>query len=289
MQVLLIAGQEGTAPEGTTPPTNFLQQAVASSVFLYPDGSTPCDPPPPGSVLFPSGSGFVVGISKKRSAGEAGWLGWKFIVTAKHVVVRRDGLILRLNRSDKPEFTCVHLPLKVTGKDQNVFFAPVGVDLAAISIPEIPDTDPTVFGYSMILDATKMTKAEITVGTELFAVGYLWGYSGQKQNYPVTKVGRISVLTNERWLLNPSSRQLENAFLVELQGTPGLSGAPVMTHGVEFKLRPFAFRELRPYVIGVVKGLLTVPVNRNRISQGLVAVEPGKHVKTETAPSSASR
>ena len=122
MQVLLIAGQGGTASESTTPPANFLQQAAGSSVFLYPDGSTPCGPPPPGPVLRPSGGGFVVGISKKRSASEAEWLGWKFIITAKHVVVRRSGLILRLNRSDKPEIYMCSSALEGNGERPECVF-----------------------------------------------------------------------------------------------------------------------------------------------------------------------
>jgi len=171
--------------------------------------------------------------------------------------------------------------LHAAGKAKNVFSLDddAAADVVAVTLPPIPGTDPTVFGYSMLLAPDEMAKSEIKVGTNVFAVGYLYGYSGQKQNYPVTKFGKISVLSSERWYVNPEWKRPEEAYLVELQNTPGMSGAPLMTYGPEFQFDPFRFRELPPYVIGVVKGLMLVPVNGQAISQGIAAVEPAKQVK----------
>jgi hypothetical protein len=110
-------------------------------------------------------------------------------------------------------------------------------------------------------------------------VGYLFGYSGQKQNFPITKFGKVSLITKEAWFLNSSSGRQEEAYLVELQNTPGLSGAPVMVYGLEIKLNPLRYRDLPPLVFGVVKGLRLAPTPGGAISQGVAAVEPGYRLK----------
>jgi hypothetical protein len=140
-----------------------------------------------------------------------------------------------------------------------------------------------VFAFPMLLDREDMAKDDIKVGTNVFTVGYFFGYSGQKQNYPITKFGKISILTSERWFYNPEWKRFEEAYVAELQNTPRLSGAPVMTYGMEFEPGTIRQRNLPPFVIGIVKGLETVPVKTGLgivlISQGVATVEPASHLK----------
>jgi hypothetical protein len=131
----------------------------------------------------------------------------------------------------------------------------------------------------MLHDPDSMAKNEIRVGTNVFAVGYLYGYSGQTLNFPVTKFGKLSVLTSERWFHNAAWNRSEEGYLVELQNTPGMSGAPLMTYGPEFRFDPFRFRELNPMIVGVLKAVLLAPTDGGRISQGVAVVEPAYHVK----------
>jgi hypothetical protein len=77
----------------------------------------------------------------------------------------------------------------------------------------------------------------------------LLGYSGQKANFPVAKFGHISLITDEAWYFNPESKLLEQGYVLDLSNAPGLSGAPVFAHGMEFEASPFRFRELPPYVV----------------------------------------
>lgn len=256
----------------------YLQKAAQSSIFIYESTTRPCDPARPSETLLPLGSGFVLGLTKKGSV-EDKWLGWKFLITAQHVIRDRRAVILRLNQSDQSAATCFTLVLTRTGEAQNVFGASPGVDLLAITLPDIPGTDPVVFDYSMLLDEPTMKKWDIRVGTNVFTVGYLFGYSGERSNFPVTKFGHISILTEERWFLSPESGRYEQAYLVELQGTPGLSGAPVLTYGFELREKPFQFRQLAPYVVGVVKGGLLAPARGQMIPQGMTAVEPADRLK----------
>jgi hypothetical protein len=154
-----------------------------------------------------------------------------------------------------------------------------GVDLAAISLPDIPETDPTVIDTALLLDRDTMKHWNIGVGTQIFTVGYIYGYSGQQSNYPVTKFGQISVITPERWFYHPQSKLREEGYVIQLPNAPGLSGAPVLSHGIEFDTNPFRFRQLPPYMIGVIKALLLAPANESWISQDLAVVEPGANLK----------
>jgi hypothetical protein len=163
------------------PTVDYLQTAAQSSIFIYDGNTDPCGPTPVGMILLPEGSGFVVGIGEKGHPADH-WRGWKFLITAAHVIGSRADIIVRLNRSDRAAFKCKSLHLVRTGEHQNVFWnTDDKSDLIAIFLPDIGDTDPTVFGYSMLLDSTEMSEWEIKAGTNVFSVGYLYGYSGQTQ------------------------------------------------------------------------------------------------------------
>ncbi len=256
---------------------DYIRQAAQGAIFVYDAGTKPCAPPVAGQSLLPLGSGFVVGIPMK-SATDSQWRGWKFLVTTHHVVGNRSSIILRLNQKDRQEFICYDLKLERDGQDQNIFASDrAAVDLVVISIPDIPNADPTVFDYSLILDERKMSELEIREGTDVFTVGYLYGYSGNKQNFPITKFGKVALLTQEGWYHSQRSR-LEQAYLVELQNTPGLSGAPVMVQSPQFRVDhegKFQFRRIPPFVVGVVKGLLVSPIG----PQGVAAIEPASHLR----------
>jgi hypothetical protein len=95
----------------------------------------------------------------------------------------------------------------------------------------------------------------------------------------VAKFGHVSLVTNESWYFNPDSKLTEQGYVLDLSNAPGLSGAPVFAHGVEFETNPFRFRDLPPYLVGVVKGLMLAPVNGQMISQGIAVIEPGENLK----------
>jgi hypothetical protein len=119
----------------------------------------------------------------------------------------------------------------------------------------------------------------VGVGTQVLTIGYLFGYSGQQENFPVAKFGHISITTDESWYFNPESKLVEQGYVLDLSNAPGLSGAPVYTYGVEVETNPFRYRELPPYLVGVVKGLMLAPVNGQMISQGIAVIEPGANLK----------
>src|ERR1019366_9282425 len=130
--MLCSAMLEGQQPQAATtelpqsgqpvnqPKTDYLQEAAASSIFIY-DGTTkPCNEQPADAVLLPLGSGFVVGITDKSAHPKAGeWRGWKVLITAGHVIHSSSGtIVVRLNRATPNSgFVCFPIPLIYDGKD----------------------------------------------------------------------------------------------------------------------------------------------------------------------------
>jgi hypothetical protein len=100
-----------------------------------------------------------------------------------------------------------------------------------------------------------------------------------KANYPVTKFGHISMVSDEAWFLNPASHLMEQGYIVDLPNAPGLSGAPVYVFGSEVEANPFRVREVNPTIIGVIKALMLVPAGDAKISQGVAVIEPAYNVK----------
>jgi hypothetical protein len=253
--------------------------ASNSSIFIYRSQSDPCAAPPHDEKLFLLGSGFVTGVEKKGGSTPQSWHGWKFLVTAKHVLAKQNDITIRVNAMGESRLICQKINLRPKGETQNVYLAPAGVDLAAVLLPEIPGTDLAIVSPSLLMDGAKQKEWSIGVGTQVFTLGYLYAYSGQHLNIPVTKFGHISRLADETWYFNPLSRLMEQGYVLDLSSTPGLSGAPVFTYGVDFGTNPSRYRESPPYLVGVVKGLILVPVNGQWISQGIAVIEPSANLK----------
>jgi hypothetical protein len=272
--------QQKTPEKQESHQARFFQQVINGAIFIYGTQVDPCAPAQPGPPLLPFGSGFVVGIANRTESKPELWKGWKYLVTAKHVVSNQNEIFIRLNAAKEPKFLCQRVALHSDGPARNMVLAPPGTDLVAIALPEIADADPTVVPSSLLVDDSKMKESDIGVGTEVVSVGYLYGYSGLKANYPMAKFGHVSVMSDERWFTNPSSNIAEQGYVLDLSNAPGLSGAPVYTHGIEFRTNPFQYRELPTYLIGVVKAIMLAPVGNQAISFGTTVIEPGASVKS---------
>jgi hypothetical protein len=273
------APQQPPQKESPSHQSDFFQKATNGAIFIYGPQVDPCAPLPKDKTLLPLGSGFVTGIDKKGASTPELWNGWKFLVTAKHVLANQSKIIIRVNAKSASKFVCKTIELQTQGQTRNTFLAPAGVDLEAVAMPDIPGADPTIITSTLLIDAAKMKEWSIGVGTQVLTIGYLFGYSGQQENFPVAKFGHISITTDESWFFNPDSKLIEQGYVLDLSNAPGLSGAPVYAYGVEIETNPFRYRELPPYLVGVVKGLMLVPANGQMISQGIAVVEPGDNLK----------
>jgi hypothetical protein len=269
------------ADSNETSQARFSRLAINGAVFIYRTAPDPCAPMPPPTVLLPLGSGFVVGIASTDATPQQ-WNGWKFLVTAKHVLANQNSVIVRVNAVKGPMFICKTLDLHSSGAETNEVLGPDGVDLVALALPNIDGADPTVVPIELLLDESQMKTLNIGPGTQVVTVGYLFGYSGEKANFPVIKFGHVSAVSDESWFYDASTGLSEQGYVVDLPNAPGLSGAPVFSYGVDFDMTAgFRYRELPPYVVGVVKDLLLAPVGQQQImiSQGVAVIEPGPNLK----------
>lgn len=252
------APQQSPAPQadqGDTHEAEFSRLAVNGAIFIYRTPVDPCAPISPGpTALLPLGSGFVVGVESTDSTPQH-WHGWKFLVTAKHILANQSEVIVRVNAANGSKFICKTLAIHPQDNQSNVVFGPDGVDLVALWLPDIDGADPTVVPSAMLIDESQMKKSSIGVGTQVVTVGYLFGFSGQKANFPVMKFGHVSAVTDEAWFYNKETRLSEQGYVVDLPNAPGLSGAPVFAHGVEIETSPgLRYRQLPPYVVGASIG-----------------------------------
>ncbi len=94
------------------------------------------------------------------------------------------------------------------------------------------------------------------------------------------KFARVSVVAEKWWYHNPQSNRIEQAYAVDLSSALELSGAPVFAHGVVIATNPFRYRELQPFVLGVVKGLILKPVDGELFYAFVAIIEPGTNLRT---------
>jgi hypothetical protein len=266
---------------------NLAREAGEAAVFIYGPSTNPCAPvvpsPPPRKALRPLGSGFIIVLKPELSSASASITtqGYPFLITAHHVIENRDSIILRMNLSDKPGFACYDVRLIEEGKNKNMFTSiRKEVDLVAIRLPDLPNTTPAVFDFSMILDEDLMKKERVSEGTDIFTFGHLFGYSGNTENFPVARFGKVAKLSNESWYHSDSPRNMdEQAYLVQLPSEPGLSGAPVILQSPQLRLDKdgtFHYQHVKPYIIGVIKGGLRSLVVGD---QGMAAIEPSYNLR----------
>jgi hypothetical protein len=266
---------------------DLLREAIGGAVFVYDSSTSPCapvEPPvPPRKDLRPLGSGFVVVLKPETQEASAGGTirTNHILITAQHVIGSRNSIIVRMNRTDRPEFACFPVKLVTKGNNQNVFESQrAEVDLIAIRLPDLTNAKFAVVDYSMILDEDLIKKEGVSEGTDVFTVGYLFGYSGNSQNFSVVRFGKVAMLSNESWYHSDSPRNMdEQAYLVEMQSEHGLSGTPVMLKSPQLRLDKdgiYRYQAVKPYVIGVLKGGLRSWVAGD---QGMAAIEPAYHLK----------
>jgi hypothetical protein len=137
-----------------------------------------------------------------------------------------------------------------------IFHPQEGDDLVDLAIMDIHAHDPpqkivygalpvrTTLGEIMVREELNQALIE---GKEVIFIGLFENYPGHDRNYPLTRFGRIALLTNE---LLPGVKPwlgLSNYYLVECQAYPGMSGSPVFV--------PFEYEgEENLYLVGIMAG-----------------------------------
>lgn len=177
-----------------------------------------------GSIV-PNGTGFYIKMDKDSIVNKC------YLVTAKHVLQRKNGtffdrIYIKVPRLSDSILVFVPIKLELAGKNKSLFFdADPSVDVAVIDT--IPDSKIyRIFGLSSTYLITKsdFDSLGITEGHEVFFTGMFTQYLGDKANYPITRFGRVSLVTTEKVFWNGMYRHL---YLLEASTYWGNSGAPV--------------------------------------------------------------
>jgi hypothetical protein len=125
-----------------------------------------------------------------------------------------------------------------------------------------------------------MSREKVSEGADIFTFGYLYGYAGNRQNFVVVRFGKVAKLSNEAWYHSDPPRNMdEQAYVVQLQSEPGMSGAPVILQSPQLRLDKdgtFYYQHVKPYVLGVLKGHLRSWVGGD---QGIAVIEPSYNLR----------
>lgn len=257
-------------------------QTVKNSIVFVLSGSPVTD------NAAPLGTGFIVGLRLKSNPETM----YKFVITNAHVLAKQKVVTLRINNSSNT--AAISYPTDLASSA--LFPSEKTVDLAAIAIPDIPDTNPTVFDYSYILGHDDLKKAEIEEGTDVVATGYLQPYAGIAKNFPVMRFGKIALLTDEHWF-NTVFADKQQGYIVEIYNVGGSSGSPVVLQPSQVRVNSqnvFQQRRIPPYLVGVIKGhpndlaelkevvnlqLKPIPDKYAVISAGVAVIEPAENLR----------
>jgi hypothetical protein len=173
--------------------------------------------------MIPLGTGFFVGVQFDKHH-------IFYLVTAKHVIFQKDvpltNLHIRLNKnSGGAEYIDIgyskdHL---LTHNDENVdviafpCFPPLEI-YKIIAIPE-----------DLFLPRYFQDEMGIREGSNVFFAGLFSNYFGKKENHPIVRFGRISLLGEEKIEINNPGEPIKSAhlYLIECNSLGGFSGSPV--------------------------------------------------------------
>jgi hypothetical protein len=183
---------------------------------------------PPDYGFTPAGTGFL--ISYKGQA---------YLVTAQHVAVELgdDPFAIRVNRRD--------------GTSENITIDPLQESLRWFCNTDDDTVDLAIapFDYNIwrqihdlrmveqryFTEQKEIDEWDIGVGDACYAIGLFRLMAGKTRNLPIVHTGNIALMPSDEripvrnWIDRSPSAEPKyiEAYLVELQNLPGLSGAPV--------------------------------------------------------------
>lgn len=239
--------------------------------------------------VIPNGTGFFVGVKDENDPN----INYIYLVTAKHVLLDdktsslSNSIYVRLNKKtgDSQFFEillCGPNAVKV------YFHEDSAVDIALIPFaPDINVFDCKWIPVDIITTKEIFKESRIREGDDVFFVGLFTPYYGNQRNYPITRFGRVALITDEKipWQdKKDATRQMLELYLVEAQSFGGNSGSPVF-----FQMNPTRepgsiVKNFKVLLAGVMKGcyldakeIQVIETNKNPISLenvGIAAVVP---------------
>lgn len=220
------------------------------------------------------GTGFLVLRKVDHDKGHI------FLITNKHVLPKEgktQSITVRVNTQSGDKLTVREIEILIVGKDgkylSSVLLHPKEkFDVAAIHITE-EVIKHNIIGawipYSLFATKEILLKENITVGDEIFLLGYPGAIYDPRNISPVLRQGIISTMPSEGYTFNRILRQKFNlpgqidGFLIDANVFPGSSGSLVI-----FKQQPVTIgsgggalvsrKKLTPYLLGIISGSIPI-------------------------------
>jgi S1-C subfamily serine protease len=208
------------------------------------------------SEWFTEASGFLYGYPADNETDPAKHRYWVYLVTNRHVLANHSQILVRMNAEKATdlvqEFT---LSLKDdAGADLWVSHPTPSIDLSVMRINaeflRKMGLQSTFFsGDKHVADRAKMKDIGLSIGDEVFVLGFPMGLSGTAQrNYVIARRGSIARLSDV-------FESAATTFLIDSLVFPGNSGGPVISvpnlTAIEGTKSQGA-----AYLVGVVRGYL---------------------------------
>ena len=178
--------------------------------------------------LQPQGTAFFIEIQNLQRPE----IRFLFLVTAKHVLLTEGKkswlpqIFVRLNTRDGK---AKEIPISIIseGQNRNVYFDPdSSVDLAIIPFrPDIQLFDYQFLSEDFLTTKDDIQKLKITEGADVFFTGLFTPYTGEQQNYPIVRFGKMALITQEKINFDGGKSYLS---LIEANVFGGNSGAPTL-------------------------------------------------------------
>ncbi|MBM4064642.1 MAG: trypsin-like peptidase domain-containing protein [Planctomycetes bacterium] len=236
---------------GNVPATTIPQEIKDTVTFIFIKNDS-------GQVI-PNGTGFFVGIKDENDPN----ISYIYLVTAKHVL---------LDDKTNSLFNSVYVRLNKKTGDAQMFEIPLcgsnAVKVyshkdATVDITLIPlAPDPNIFDckwipVNMITTKEIFKEAKIREGDDVFFVGLFTPYYGNQRNYPITRFGRVALITDEKIPWKDKKDEVPkmlDLYLVESQSFGGNSGAPVFFYFGLTREPDSLSKEYKFLLAGIMKG-----------------------------------
>ncbi|MGA8149732.1 MAG: hypothetical protein WB952_02050 [Terriglobales bacterium] len=167
------------------------------------------------------GTGYFVGVD-----GAYGSPSWIYLVTARHVAEKIDGLdfVVRVNRKDGP-------PAIINGVGTKWWYHPTEPDMVDSAVVPwgLPDgvgptLDVATLPLAMFATDKVLAQQNIGIGDQVFVVGLFTRVQKTSRSIPICRIGNIAMVPGEPIYFG---NKLIEAYLIESRSIGGLSGSPV--------------------------------------------------------------
>ena len=218
-----------------------------------------------------------------------------FLITNKHALPPKGeekSINIRVNTKVEQENKVNQIDIDIVGKDGKylpcVGFHPNdNFDIAVINITESVikhNIKGSWLPYSLFATKDILKKENISIGDEVFFLGYPDSIYDPRNIFPILRIGIISTIPTEGYSFNERLRKLHglpetiDGFLIDAHVFPGSSGSLVILKPqiatVTSQGTIFDRTKKNPYLLGIISGSLpifdTVLESGQRIGIGIV-------------------